>query len=284
MKNNHIPLFLFLIYLSCTSNPIWNDSSTSGSIISGTVVPENRNGNVRVCIWLEDFNIITYTNEQDRFIININEGLKDVSGQRKIYFFIHNYLLDSIPVNFINGRLANNQLSLDENGELVNTIYMKKVLSCIANPNNQINESLELSSPYIGFNTIVHQNSSIDIYRFSFGDSTLYNSGLMIYNITNNDKVLHRYATIDNNGNPLQDYSFPLNVEIYDELVWNYLINIDELNLAQGEYLVAPYFQIKHSYLPIGLINALGGMEIFTFSNEYFNMPMDIVSANILID
>ena len=86
MKNNHIPLFLFLTYLSCTSNPIWNDSSTSGSIISGTVVPENRIGNVRVCIWLEDFNIITYTNEQDRFIININEGLKDVSGQRKIYF------------------------------------------------------------------------------------------------------------------------------------------------------------------------------------------------------
>ena len=72
--------------------------------------------------------------------------------------------------------------------------------------------------------------------------------------------------------------------EISDELIWTYLIDPNQLSLSAGEYEVYPYFKIKHSYLPIGLVNALGGTNMFEFDEEYLNLPCDIVAASLTVN
>ena len=62
------------------------------------------------------------------------------------------------------------------------------------------------------------------------------------------------------------------------------MIDPNQLSLPAGDYEVYPYFKIEHFYLPIGLVNALGGTNIFEFNKEYLNLPSDIVAASITVN
>ena len=284
MKTNIILILFFICAYSCTSNPFWDDPNKSEITLSGKVVPENIEAGTRVFVWLEGFNVHTQTNEDDEFMITLNDVVEDISGPMKIYFFIHNYILDSVTVNFTNSRLSSNQSFFSSSGRLLDTKYLKKIISCNAIPNIQFNDLFEIEMPLIEYDINMHQSANIDIYRFSFGDSLDYNSGLIFHDISVDTMIFHRYATFDDDGLLIQDQTYPLSLDMNEHLIWTYLINTDQLHLPQGEYDIIPYFQVNHPYLPIGLINALGGNDIFSFSEKYLDMPNDVLSATIVID
>ena len=58
----------------------------------------------------------------------------------------------------------------------------------------------------------------------------------------------------------------------------------NQLSLSAGEYEVYPYFKIEHSYLPTGLVNALGGANMFDFHEDYLNLPCDIEVAKLTVN
>jgi len=284
MKTHIILTILCICAHSCTSNPFWDDSSKSEITLSGSIIPEHLETDTRVFVWLEGFNIHTETNEEDEFIITLDDVIDDISGPMKIYFFIHNYSLDSVTVNFTNSRLSSNQSYISSSGRLLETIYLKKIISCNIGSSTQINDLFEIEMPLIDYDISMHQSANIDIYRFPLSDSLDYNSGLIFHNRSEDTIILHRYTTFDEDGLLIQDQTYPLSLNRNEELIWIYLINEDQLDLSEGEYEIVPYFQVKHSYLPIGLINALGGNDIFTFSDKYLDMPNDVLSATIVIE
>ena len=119
---------------------------------------------------------------------------------------------------------------------------------------------------------------------FIMGDSINSRSGLIFYNSIDNSKVLHRYSKVKSDGILIQDQLYPVDIEISDELTWTYRIDSNQLSLSAGEYEVYPYFKIEHSYLPNGLVNALGGTILFEFHDEYLNLPCDMVAASLTVN
>ena len=115
-------------------------------------------------------------------------------------------------------------------------------------------------------------------------DSISSSSGLIFYNLISGLKVLHRFSKVNGDGILIQDQLYPLEIEIGDELTWTYLIDPNQLSLSAGEYEVYPYFKIEHSYLPIGLVNALGGTNMLEFHEEYLNLPCDMVAASLTVN
>ena len=116
------------------------------------------------------------------------------------------------------------------------------------------------------------------------GDSINSRSGLIFYNSIDDSKVLYRFSKVNSNGILIQDQLYPVDIEIGDELTWTYLIDPNHLSLSAGEYEVYPYFKIEHSYLPTGLVNALGGANMFDFHEDYLNLPCDIEGARLTVN
>ena len=283
MKTALFHIIIMLFCFSCTSNPLWNDSYKSEEKLSGKIVLESMNSDTKTFVWLEGFDIYTMTNDQGEFSIVLNDFSKDISGSLNIYYFVHNYILDSTSINFVNGRLSGNQSQIDNDGSLLETIYLKKILSCFSNYQSDLN-IMESNNPTIDYAITAHRSASISQYMFIMGDSINSRSGLIFYNSIDDSKVLHRFSKVNSDGILIQDQLYPVDIEISDELTWTYRIDPNQLSLSAGEYEVYPYFKIEHSYLPIGLVNALGGTNMFEFHEEYLNLPCDMVAASLTVN
>ena len=121
-------LFILKLLLSCTSNPFWDDPGTVELVLSGNISTENNNMNVPVSVYLETFDIYTRTDQDGDFSITIQNTQStdgSVSGSLKIHFFIYNYQLDSAVVNFVNGRLSDNQSDFSSDGVLVKPVQLR---------------------------------------------------------------------------------------------------------------------------------------------------------------
>jgi len=283
MRTLFFSITVFLFYHSCTSNPFWNDGVKLEENLTGKIVLENMNSNTRTFVWLEGYDIHTQTNAQGEFNIVLNDFSDNISGPLNIYFFIHNYLLDSVTVNFTNGRLSSNQSQIDSDGNLLETVYLKKILSCSSMHQTDLN-ILESEKPSIEYTISAHKPATISIYKFLMGDSINSNSGLIFHNLSDGSIVLHRFSKVNGDGFLIQDQFFHLSTEISEELIWTYLIDPDQLSLFSGEYDVYPYFKIEHSYLPMGLVDALGGPILFEFNEQYLSLPSDILVARVVVD
>lgn len=283
MKIRFFLIITIIFYHSCTSNPLWNDGTKLEEKLSGKIVLDSMNSETKTFVWLEEFDIHTKTNSEGEFNIVLNDFSKNISGSLNIYFFVHNYLLDSISVNFTNGRLSSNQSHVDNSGTLLETVYLKKVLSCVSDHQSDLN-ILESNHPSIDFTIKVHKSASVSKYNFIMGDSISSSSGLIFYNSFSGIKVLHRFSKVNSDGILIQDQLYPVNIEIGDELIWKYLIDPNQLSLSTGEYKVYPYFKIEQSYIPVGLVNALGGANIFEFHEEYLNLPNDLQVAVLTVN
>ena len=283
MRTAFFPIIILFFCYSCTSNPLWNDGYKTEENLSGRIVLESLSSETKTFVWLEEFDIYTYTNDQGDFSIVLNDFSENISGSLNIYFFVHNYLLDSVAVNFTNGRLSSNQSHLDNNGTLFETVYLKKVLSCVTDHQSDLN-IIESNNPSIDYTINVHKSAYVSKYNFIMADSISSSSGLIFYNLISGLKVLHRFSKVNGDGILIQDQLYPLEIEIGDELTWTYLIDPNQLSLSTGEYEVYPYFKIEHSYLPTGLVNALGGANMFEFHEDYLNLPCDIEVARLTVN
>ena len=85
-------------------------------------------------------------------------------------------------VNFTNGRLSSNQSQIDGEGKLLETVYLKKILSCNSMLQTDLN-IFESERPSIDFAINAHKSADIYTYKFLMGDSISSNSGLIFHNL-----------------------------------------------------------------------------------------------------
>ena len=281
-------LFILKLLLSCTSNPFWDDPGTVELVLSGNVSTENNNMDVPISVYLETFDIYTRTDQDGDFSITIQNTQStdgSVSGSLKIYFFIYNYQLDSAVVNFVNGRLSNNQSDFSTDGELVKPIQLKKILSGELNFEFLENGFFDKETLAVVFDVDIHTEVDIDIYKYIWVEDTLdFYSGLIFNNLNNDTTILYRFSGYDDSGNIVNDQLKKLSFEENEQTQWQYLIQTDQLYLSTGQYKIVPYFFIKHDFIPQGMIDKMGGDQIFSFSNEYLMVPIDITPLLVFIE
>jgi len=288
IKNKTI-VFLLISLFSCTSNPFWDDSGTIEMKITGKVITENNQTNVPVSVWLETFDLYTTTDSVGYFSISINNSQTSygsMNGPVNLYLYIHNYELDSVTVYFTNGMFSKEQTDFSEDGELLNPVEMKKILSGEVILHFNKNSIQTRDTLRVSFNLETHSVVSIDTYKYILQeDGSDFHSGLFFRSLTDNETVtIYRFTGTNQFGNSVDDQLRNLAYEKDESITWTYYLLSDSLNLSSGDYEVLPYLLIRHDQIPIGLIDAYGGDSVLTLSAYFLDLPFDILPDTLQIN
>ena len=288
IKNKTI-IFLLISFFSCTSNPFWDDSGTIEMKITGKVITENNQTNVPVSVWLETFDLYTTTDSVGYFSISINNSQTSygsMNGPVNLYLYIHNYELDSVTVYFTNGMFSKEQTDFSEDGELLNPVEMKKILSGEVILHFNKNSIQARDTLRVSFNLETHSAVSIDTYKYILQwDGSDFHSGLFFRSLTDNETVtIYRFTGTNQFGNSVDDQLRNLAYEKDESITWTYYLLSDSLNLSSGDYEVLPYLLIRHDQIPIGLIEAQGGDSALTLSAYFLDLPFDILPDTLQIN
>ena len=288
IKNKTI-IFLLISLFSCTSNPFWDDSGTIEMKITGKVITENNQTNVPVSVWLETFDLYTTTDSVGYFSISINNSQTSygsMNGPVNLYLYIHNYELDSVTVYFTNGMFSKEQTDFSEDGELLNSVEMKKILSGEVILHFNKNSIQTRDTLRVSFNLETHSAVSIDTYKYILQeDGSDFHSGLFFRSLTDNETVtIYRFTGTNQFGNSVDDQLRNLAYEKDESITWTYYLLSDSLNLSSGDYEVLPYLLIRHDQIPIGLIEAHGGDSALTLSAYFLDLPFDILPDTLQIN
>ena len=277
-----------LIFITCTSNPFWNDPGTSELLLHGKITIEDNNLSTPALVWMEGSSNLNNTDQYGSFslrIINSQLNELSMSGPVKVFFFIYNYQLDSAIINFTNGRFSNNQSDFSQDGELMKPIFLKKIISGDLQLILLDDSFYDQEIVHLTFNNHFHSNASLEAYKFIWEEDTSnFFSGLIFQNISNDSITLYRYYRSDNYGNIINDQLMPLSFDKNQQTQWNYFVNTNQIILSAGEYKILPYFRIQNQNLPSGMIDLLGGEEVFLFSKEFTTLPMNIIHGSVEID
>jgi hypothetical protein len=288
IKNKTI-IFLLISFFSCTSNPFWEDSPTIEMKITGEVLTENNQTNVPVSVWLETFDLYTTTDSVGYFSFSITNSQTpngSMNGPVNLYFFIHNYELDSVTAYFTNGMFSKEQTNFSEDGELLNPVEMKKILSGDVILHFNKNSIQTRDTLRVSFNLETHSAVSIDTYKYILQeDGSDFHSGLFFRSLTDNETItIYRFNGTDQSGNSVEDKLRNLTYVENESITWTYYLLSDSLNLSSGDYEVLPYLLVRQDQIPNGFIEALGGDSAFTLSAYFLDLPLDILPDTLQIN
>ena len=279
-------LSFLLVSISCTSNPFWEDAKKNELTLSGIVHAENNETGIPVSIWVETLDLYTTTEPDGVFSIpipNTQSNSGTISGPVKLYFFIHNYSMDSATVYFTNGVFSRDQTDFSTDGQLLNTIELKKIFSGTVELHFGGTSLSFRDTVRLSFHLNIHSSVSIDAYKFTWAHND-FHSGIIFRALDDDTVATYRYSITNESGMTIEDEIHTLNYPHDTALTWTYYILSDSLDLPVNAYEVLPYFLIGHEYFPDGLASAFGGDPTFTISEHYLKLPSDIVSDTLTID
>lgn len=279
-------IILILFCNSCTTNFFWEDPSKTELNISGYVISENNHTSVPIAVWIEELNHHSFTDSSGYFSIPISgtqSSKGNLSGEILVYFFIHNYQLDSSIVNFTNGELSKYQSAFSEKGVLLDTIELKKLFSGkmeLHFGSNSLNSYDTVSASF-------HLNTFLDVslktYKYTAYQSDFY-SGLIFKSLNSDTFSFYRFSINNELGNTIYDQLNTINYDKNLEITWNYNILSDSLNLHSDTYEVFPFFMIDHGSLSMRMIQSIAGDSALFFSKHYLEIPCDIIPDTLVIN
>jgi len=282
--------FFFIILLSmfaaigCTSNPFGFDETIASTKIKGKIVLEDNIRPDSIYVWLETFDIGDYTDSQGNFSLKIPppnvQGIDNgLSGKFMIYFYLPNYFLDSVAVWFANGKLADDQETIDSKGKLTQTVVLEKILN--------IKNSVVPSVITIGYADTVKVYSELEslageltvkclIYNVPFGASTkTYKSGLILQSVTSNKMYRLRHEDA---------FKYPYTLPFPGKVTWTYNLLVDSTLIEPGTYRIVPFIIIPQAKAPAKLIeNITIDFPVYEFETNCFSRHIKCTDAFLQI-
>lgn len=257
--------------LSCTSNPFSNDQEIKEAKLSGQVRLSDELSPDSVYIWLEGFNLGTYTDSSGKFSILLPspeaQGYgKGYNGEMFLYFYAANYRLDSSTVSFANGKLAKVQQDVNENGSLKE---LKTLLSLL-----QINTSIFPSVIHLDEHAPVEVVVKLKVFQYSL--QVNYKGLMTKFGIIKTGMIFKSVIDpeinsvfIDLRGSKKLMYNF----SSYQQEEWRYNFILNTNELLPGEYSVFPYIVVPQENVPTQLLKSIGN-NIEEFGMGYLKLPM----------
>ncbi len=253
---------LSLLYLGCTGNPIGSDEISSGKRqMKGIVQLENGHSPEGVYVWMEGFDLNTFTGKDGFFVLNW-PGFSNVSGIFRVYFFVANYQLDFVDVAVREGEFLYGQEGLNPSGALRQTVRLKQFLAVSADVSpetvtrvNNINVTMTFSlglRTLLGVSTVVLPNTTPGFLSSVFFKNT-ETGELFIFKgqaLTSEEEILVGQTQVIREMN----------------------VVFTRINLPAGKYLFIPYILVKRDDLPDDLVNSIA-LNTLAFGPNYLKLP-----------
>ena len=276
MNYFHIIFCLVIVY-SCTSNPFWEDKETNEPSISGNVTAEENELNIPIFVWVKELNVFTYTQVDGDFVIPLysSESTNNTfSGICNVYFFIHNYEIDSATFRLASGRFSQTQNDFTGEGELLKTINLKNMITGFVELSFGVNQLNSEDTVHLAFNFNTKSDIQIQTYKYIYGHSENH-SGIIFRSMTSGTSFFHRYSSINEIGQVINDQIITLDYINNQNVLWKYFMQTSSLDFSENSYEVYPVFFIVHDY-PEGMAEILGIDSIQFKPEYYFQIPSTI--------
>ena len=163
-----IIVIFVLICSACTENPFGENKIALSNKLKGTVTISSENNQDSIYVWLEGFNIATYTDSKGKFQITLPAisskiGSNNLDGIFKLYYYLANYKLKSSNVTINNNSVVNFEGDFDNNGELDKPIILQNIvkLTTFLQPPNTYLDSTQAVSVKIVLQSV---NENVPIY------------------------------------------------------------------------------------------------------------------------
>jgi len=264
---------LLILLLQCTHNPFENDETITrkANILKGKVEMNYLNSPEKVFVWLEGFNISTWTDTLGDFKIKIPpreiQTGGGITGALKLFFFVSNFKLDSATVALQNGELQFSYGDFDDSGYMRRQKRLVKTLNILTEVMPKtIQENYD---GYISVELILQAIDDRDTVYVKYPDKA------------EGPLAVFFFQRRDSNADTLITYEKSLFVDNADFLVdsistvpkvWSTGFQYSPGFLQKGEYEVIPFFIISGQPVPVALLNNFGE-EIDRPGADYLKVP-----------
>ena len=261
---------LGVIVFFCTKNPLFKDKEITGNAVKGKVALEGRQSAENVFVWLEGYNVGTFTGQNGAFQLDLSTSSQSsggMSGQYKLFFYVNNYQLDSASVVLVNGNIQASTGDLDNNGALKQTVLLNKALD--------IDVEVTPAALSTSFSDSLHITVTLQAYPDSVLITSkirdaLYLAAVFIRQSGNNENI----RLVDQGG------ALYTKIPIYKEYkVPNYkrqyfmTIPFDAKEYSAGEGEIIPYILVTPVNLPAGLLRNLT-RNYQELNTDFLNIPI----------
>jgi hypothetical protein len=262
------PLISWLLSLTaiigCTSNSVFNDeiSSKDGYTFRGTVQIFDSHDAGQIYVWLEAFNLGTWTDESGKYEIILPPASAQsgggLSGEFRVFYYLANYGLKYSKIYIEKGKLQYGKLALDNNGAIREIIILSKILAITTYTDTIIYYEFSGHIPIT-----IYLENLIDTVEVEY--LSIYKNAF--------DGVFLLADTAD------IDQAIPIS---YSEIKKNYIIAqpsklvmtlwISKYLFEPGNYYIIPFIFIKQKDLPSLLLTSISE-QYQAFGTEYLKLP-----------
>jgi len=264
---------VYLASLSgCVENPFGEDKISPGSRqISGSVQLHDGSSPEGVYVWLESFNIGTYTDENGRFQVTLppprSEGTPGgVSGVFDLYFYLANYRLTSSRVIVGNGTFTYAKGDINKDGELIGP----KILTRFLNISTQVTPPViggdSDSTAYVKIYVKITLQATIDTVTVVFPRLAKDLVGHVFLRKLDSDEV---YILTTNSVGYVTNSAELIGRSPYNRTM---VFDLRPGAFSQGDYEVIPYLLVKHEIIPKELLESLGP-NVEELGPNYLKIP-----------
>ncbi|MEA1986270.1 MAG: hypothetical protein U9N76_02120 [Candidatus Marinimicrobia bacterium] len=298
--------FIILLHISCTSNPFWDNNDIKEKSITGKIIlSDNSDSKDGIFVWLEGFDLSTYTDENGNFKIIIpppeSQGNSNgLSGDFKLYFWLSNYEIKYATIPFSNGKFSAIQNYINRDGEFQNDVNLQKILSISITTTNANNNGIgtdvfkngDILNLNVQLNSTCNSNKSINTYKYFLPRNTgEIPTGVIFESLSNPDKNKQiRIISAGLNNESFYPYSqieYNYEFEFVDDSIrqvsTTYSRTFKSHYISSGKYKIYTYILFPHDELPEELTNNLDE-NLFHIDAGYYKIPMKRDDVIIEID
>ncbi|HID39175.1 MAG TPA: hypothetical protein EYP36_06645 [Calditrichaeota bacterium] len=259
-------LILFL-FPRCTENPFFNENIdiTNQLTVEGRVILNDDFVPVNIYVWLERFNLSTYTDSSGYFKLELPDPHLQpgggMNGVYSIYYYVANYRVKTSSMLLLKGQIEYGSGDVDNRGRINQTVILQKLIDI----------KTEITPSEIAFDNkdpldiMITLDNKIDSVRVATYKRLNGQTSCII--------IKPRGAGIDS-AFILQGIGTYLQDEwISNKTVWlmRYLFSVGFF--PPGEYEFIPYIIIYQDNLPQELLDSIDE-ELLFLSYRYLNLPI----------
>ena len=284
IRNKNLVLicsFILSSLISCTENPFSDAPQVGSTQIRGQVLLDNDSDNRGVYVWVEQMGVSAFTNTEGEFLINIpppasQGGGGGFQGDLFIYFYLANYKLDSVRVEFLDGVPLASKGDLNEEGNVTGIIELS----------NLLNVNLSLDKNTISMSDLDSLRIKITLTSLQIAPVTFVVTKTNVRDITPLPAFFFRKVDSEEPILKIYDigtyFEFVDFVSLRDPLIYDTKVGFSSGELPAGTYEIIPYFKVRDVNPPLELIQGFGE-HIFEYHADYLNLPFKRPSVNITL-
>ena len=275
MKAKGILIIFFLlsifVFSACTGNPFSDDEiSTGNRQISGKVEVSGNQNPEGVYVWLEGFDIGTFTDQDGEFEITLPSAAQNSGGAAGIldlYYYLANYKLTTTELTVRNGEFIFANGEVNNEGELHRPKFIPRILDIstmltpsTANADISIFMKVEI--------VLSSDTDSVNVFypRETFNGPNKLIAPLFVKNLQTGTAFHVETTLVGINKEDL------ITIERGRPFVRTMILSMDKGVLSEGQYEIIPYLRVSQPDVPAELLNNLIE-DIDSFGLDYLNVP-----------